>query len=56
MLTVEEAFDLTLIEEGQYLLGEDFITETLGFTWDRINKVFQKSIKEYSRRRPIVET
>ena len=56
MLTVEEAFDLTLIEEGQYLLGEDFITETLGFNWDRINKVFQKSIKEYSKRRPIVET
>ena len=25
MLTVEEAFELTLIEEGQYLLGEDFI-------------------------------
>lgn len=56
MLTVEEAFDLTLIEEGQYLLGEDFITQTLGFNLDMVHKVFLKSIKEYGRRRPIVET
>jgi hypothetical protein len=56
MLTVEEAFDLTLIEEGQFLLGEDFITETLGFGMDKISKVFYKSIKEYSRRKPIQET
>ena len=56
MLTVEEAFELTLIEEGQYLLGEDFITQTLGFSWDQIAKVFYKSIREYARRKPIVET
>lgn len=56
MLTVEEAFDITLIEEGQYLLGEDFITNTLGFDWDQIAKLFYKSIKEYARRKPIVET
>lgn len=56
MLTVEEALDLTLIEEGQYLLGEDFITQTLGLTLDMIYKVFLKSIKEYARRKPIVET
>lgn len=56
MLTVEEAFDITLIEEGQYLLGEDFITQTLGLKWDHIAKLFYKSIQEYSRRKPVVET
>lgn len=56
MLTVEKAFDITLIEEGQYLLGEDFITQTLGFGWDQIATLFYKSIKEYARRKPIVET
>ena len=56
MLTVEEAFDIVLIEEGQYLLGIDFITDTLGLTWDHIAKLFYKSAKEYSRRKPIVET
>lgn len=56
MLTVEEAFDITLIEEGQFLMGEDFITNTLGFTWDKIFTLFKKTIREYSRRRPIVET
>ena len=55
MLTVEEAFELTLIEEGQYLLGEDFITQTLGFSWDQIAKVFYKSIREYARCKHIVE-
>lgn len=56
MLTVEEAFDITLIEEGQYLLGEDFITETLGLTWDHIAKLFYKAAKEYAQRKPAVET
>lgn len=56
MLTVEEAFDISLIEEGQFLLGEDFITETLGFGWDKINKVFVKALKEYAKRKPVVET
>ena len=32
MLTVEEAFDIVVIEEGQYLLGVDFITNALGLT------------------------
>lgn len=56
MLTVEELLDITLIEEGQYLLGEEFITETLGFSMDKIHKIFVKSMKEYARRRPITET
>lgn len=56
MLTVEEAFDIVLIEEGQYLLGEDFITDTLGLTWDHIAKLFYKSAKEYAQRKPVVET
>ncbi len=56
MLTVEEAFDTAIIEEGQFLLGEEFITETLGFDWDKIYKIFQKSVKEFSRRKPVVET
>lgn len=56
MLTVEEAFDIVLIEEGQYLLGEEFITDTLGLTWDHIAKLFYKAAKEYAQRKPVVET
>lgn len=56
MLTVEQAFDISITEEGQFLMNEDFITETLGFTWDKIHSVFVKSAKEFSRRRPIFET
>lgn len=56
MLTVEQAFDISITEEGQFLLGEEFITETLGFTWDKIYAVFVKSAKEYARRKPVVET
>lgn len=56
MLTVEEALDITLIEEGQYLMGLDFITDVLGLTWDNIAKIFYKSLKEYAKRRPIKET
>ena len=56
MLTVEEAFDIAVTEEGQFLMGEDFITSTLGFDWDKIYKVFVKSVKEFSRRKPIHET
>ena len=56
MLTVEEAFDIVVIEEGQYLLGVDFITNALGLTWDYIAKLFYKSAREYAQRKPIVET
>lgn len=56
MLTVEEAFDIAIIEEGQFLLGTEFIVDTLGFNWDKIYKVFVKSVKEYSRRKPLFET
>lgn len=56
MLTVEEAFDIAILEEGQFLMGDDFIISTLGFDWNSIFKVFVKSIKEFSRRKPIFET
>lgn len=56
MLTVEEAVDIALTEEGQFLMGEEFITNNLGFTWDKIYNLFRKTVREYSRRRPIVET
>lgn len=56
MLTVEEAFDKSILEEGQFLLGDEFIIDTLGFTWDNIYSVFVKSVKEYSRRKPVYET
>lgn len=56
MLTLEEAFDIAVIEEGQFLMGEDFITETLGFTWDKLHTLFVKAAKEFSRRKPIHET
>lgn len=56
MLTLEEAFNTAIIEEGQFLFGEEFIVDTLGFTWDKLHKLFIKSVKEFSRRRPVVET
>ena len=56
MLTVEQAFDIAITEEGQFLLGDEFITQTLGYGWDRIYKVFVKAVKEYARRKPIQET
>lgn len=56
MLTVENALDITLIEEGQYLLGLDFITNVLGLDWDKIAKVFYKTVREYAKRKPIKET
>lgn len=56
MLTVEEAVDIALIEEGQFLMGEDYITNVLGFSWDKIHTLFKKTVREYSRRCPIVET
>ena len=55
MLTVYECVQLSLIEEGQYLLGMDFITNALGMTWDNLEEIFVKSVMEYGRRRPICE-
>lgn len=56
MLTVEEAFDRSITEEGEFLMGDEFILDTLGFSWDKIYSVFVKSVKEYSRRKPVCET
>ena len=47
MLTVEEAFDIAVTEEGQFLMGEDFITSTLGFDWDKIYRVFVNQLKSF---------
>ena len=56
MLNVEQAVDYFIIEEGQVLLGLDFLLNTLGFTMKQFEKVFEKTVKEYGRRRPLKST
>jgi len=56
MLYLEETVDAILSEEGQTLMGLDFLTDTLGLTMKKMELLFKKSVLEYSKRRPIKET
>ena len=56
MLQVEELTDIVLAEEGQTLMGLDFLTETLALSMDKIEKIFIKCAKEYAKRRPVYES
>ena len=56
MLNVEELVDTFIIEEGQVLLGLDFLLQVLGFSMKQFEKVFVKTIKEYQKRRPLKVT
>lgn len=56
MLTVEELFDEFLIEEGQYFMGEEYITQTLGLDWKKLHNLFKRTTQVYARRKPVVET
>ena len=56
MLYLEELLDVVIAEEGQSLMGLDFITTTLELTMPKIESIFKKALSEYSERRPMKKT
>ena len=56
MLYLEELLDTVIAEEGQSLMGLDFITTTLELTMPKIESIFKKALSEYSERRPMKKT
>lgn len=56
MILLENIVETIINEEGMFLLGMDYITNTLGLTWKRMETIFVKSAAEYSRRRPVEVT
>lgn len=55
MLSVEEIVNISLIEEGQFLMGIDFLTDVLGLDWDKLFLLFKTCVQQYARRKPVVE-
>ena len=53
MLYLEELVDVVLSEEGQTLMGLDFLIETLDLPMKKIDRIFRKALSEYSERRPM---
>jgi hypothetical protein len=56
MLYLEELLDAVMAEEGQTLMGLDFLIDTLGLSMKRIDLLFKKALSEYSERRPMKKT
>ena len=56
MLYLEELVDTVLAEEGQTLMGLDFLFETLELPMTKIERIFKKALSEYSERRPMKKT
>ena len=56
MLYLEELVDVVIAEEGQTLMGLDFLMETLELPMRKIDLIFKKAISEYSERRPMKKT
>lgn len=56
MIYLEDLTETILAEEGQTLLGLDFLTDTLKFGYDKMEKIFIKSAMEYGKRKPFHET
>ena len=56
MLYLEELVDVTISEEGQSLMGLEFLVETLGLSMTKIDSIFKKALSEYSERRPMKKT
>lgn len=56
MLYLEELLDAVIAEEGQTLMGLEFLIETLGLSMKRIDMLFKKALSEYSERRPMKKT
>ena len=56
MLYLEELIDVVIAEEGQTLMGLDFLFETLELPMKKIETIFKKALSEYSERRPMKKT
>ena len=56
MLYMEELLDAVIAEEGQTLMGLDFLIETLDLPMNKIDILFKKALSEYSERRPMKKT
>ena len=56
MLYLEELLDAVIAEEGQTLMGLEFLIETLGLSMKKIDLLFRKALSEYSERRPMKKT
>lgn len=56
MLYLEELVDVVIAEEGQTLMGLDFLFDTLSLPMTKIEKIFLKAVSEYSERRPMKKT
>ena len=56
MLYMEEILDAIIAEEGQTLMGLDFLIETLDLSMNKIDLLFKKALSEYSERRPMKKT
>jgi hypothetical protein len=53
---MEELLDAIIAEEGQTLMGLDFLIETLDLPMKKIDLLFKKALSEYSERRPMKKT
>ena len=56
MLYLEQLVDAVIAEEGQTLMGLDFLIETLELPMSKIDLIFKKALAEYSERRPMKKT
>lgn len=56
MLYLEELVDVTIAEEGQSLLGLEFLVDALNLPMQKIDLIFRKALSEYSERRPMKNT
>ena len=56
MLYLEQLVDVVIAEEGQTLMGLEFLIETLGLSMKKIDNIFKKALSEYSERRPMKKT
>lgn len=56
MLYLEELLDAVIAEEGQTLMGLEFLVDTLNLPMKKIDMLFKKALSEYSERRPMKKT
>lgn len=56
MLYLEELVDAVIAEEGQTLMGLDFLIDALNLSMEKIELIFKKALWEYSERRPMKKT
>lgn len=56
MLFLEELVNTVIAEEGQTLMGLDYLYRTLELPMTKIEKIFKKALSEYSERRPLKKT